>query len=113
MQVSSITRPALAALTVAILAGGASAALATPATDNNESGSAQTFTECMRSHGMPGFPTATITDDGLLTLDLEGTGFDPFSPEYRAALEACRSHLPADSQLPAEPSPPAPPPIPG
>jgi hypothetical protein len=72
-------------------------------------GPADGFTACMRAHGVPGFPDATVTPDGRLVLEPDAGAVDPFDAGYRAALAACADELPAGTDLPAPPHPPAPP----
>jgi hypothetical protein len=76
-------------------------------------GSPDDFTACMRGHGVPGFPDATVTPDGRLVLEPGARVFDPFDADYQAALAACADRLPAGTDLPAEPQPPVPPQPPG
>jgi hypothetical protein len=73
---------------------------------------AEDFTACMRAHGVPGFPDATITPGGRLLLEEGGAAIDPFDAGYRAALDACADELPAGIDLPEEPQPPRPPEVP-
>jgi hypothetical protein len=75
-------------------------------------GPADGFTECMRAHGLPGFPDATVTADGRLLLESATGAIDPFEAGYRAALAACANELPADIDPPTEPQPPTPPEVP-
>jgi hypothetical protein len=96
--------PARAAV---VVIGGAAAVLAL--TGAASAAAADDYTACMRAHGLPDFPAATVTDGGLLVLDPAGAGFDPFSQVYRAAATACAHALPTGAALPAEPRPPAPP----
>lgn len=114
MAISAIARPVLAGASVLIIVvAGASlgafssspvgaAVTATTAPD----GGGEAFTRCMRSKGLPDFPRATVDADGRVFLDLNGRRFDPFSREYRRALQACRSHLPDPIGLPGKPVPP-------
>ncbi|MQA60440.1 MAG: hypothetical protein GEU86_02890 [Actinophytocola sp.] len=54
----------------------------------------QEMAECMRANGVPEFPDPE-PDGGGLRLDAgPGTGIDPDSPEFKAAEEKCREHLP-------------------
>lgn len=48
------------------------------------------FAKCVRSHGEPGFPDPTPTG-----LDLNGTGIDPASALFQAAVRPCQHALPA------------------
>lgn len=76
-----------------------------PAPDD---GTGAAFTTCMRDHGVEDFPAATVTDDGRVVLDLDGTGIDPWADAYRVALDACEAELPDGTRLPDDPTPPAP-----
>jgi hypothetical protein len=68
----------------------------TPATTNSTSSAHSksfdpaAFSACMRKHGVPNFPDPD--SKGRLTLD--GTRFDPSSPQFRDAQQACRKLLP-------------------
>jgi len=94
-----------AALVGAVLAliPGASAHAATTATASSTGTAA--FTACVRAHGVADFPGVTVTSDGRVLIDLSasGTGFDPLSAAYRAAVEACAAKLPAGDSLPVAP----------
>lgn len=107
MAISFIRAGLATAVTAAVVTGtlvaGASTGSAAAATSSGED-----FTSCMRSHGLPDFPTTTFGANGQVTLQAGGTAFDPFSTTYREALRACSSHLPADSTMPAEPQVPEP-----
>lgn len=48
------------------------------------------FSECMRGHGVTGFPDPS----GGGGLNLDGTGINPFSPSFRAARSSCQRLLP-------------------
>ncbi|NJP98269.1 hypothetical protein HCN51_54120 [Nonomuraea sp. FMUSA5-5] len=67
------------------------------------------FTACMRSHGLPGFPEVTLSEDGPINLRIDGEPVDVLSEKYGAAVRACEPLLPAGFRLPAAPkAPPAP-----
>lgn len=90
-------------------AAGSTAAASTTSTTSTNSDpdrDADTFTACMRSHGVPDFPGVTIAADG--TVRLKGGNVKPVSAAYRAAARTCASSLPAGSELPNDPAPPAP-----
>jgi hypothetical protein len=48
------------------------------------------LSQCMRSHGVPNFPDPTLNG-----LDLNGSGINPTSPQFQAAIRACQHLLPA------------------
>lgn len=52
------------------------------------------FSRCMRAHGMRSFPDPTASDGSITIHVPSGSGLDPRSPAYRAALQACRRLLP-------------------
>jgi hypothetical protein len=63
------------------------------------------FSACMRSHGVPNFPTPSF-EGGAVRLSLKaGTGVDPRSPQFQAAQQACHTYLPGggDKNAPAGP----------
>ncbi|HEY3725603.1 MAG TPA: hypothetical protein VGL51_00415 [Solirubrobacteraceae bacterium] len=49
------------------------------------------FSECMRSHGVTGFPDPNPGGGGL---NIAGTGINPSSPSFQAARVACQKLLP-------------------
>jgi hypothetical protein len=51
-------------------------------------GSAASFMACMRSHGVPNFPSPK--PGGSFTIE-PGSGVDPNSPQYRSALASCQA----------------------
>jgi hypothetical protein len=53
------------------------------------------FAKCIRAHGVPNFPDPQQSG-GSLTLG-SGSGFDPSSPAFQAALTACESLSPGAS----------------
>jgi hypothetical protein len=52
------------------------------------------FSRCMRSHGVPNFPSPQISA-GRIALKLGGpnSGIDPQSPQFQKAQKACQSNL--------------------
>jgi hypothetical protein len=51
------------------------------------------FSRCMRSHGVPNFPSPNISG-GRISLKLgNGAGLNPSSPQFQAAQRACQSNL--------------------
>jgi hypothetical protein len=49
------------------------------------------FSQCMRSHGVPGYPDPTLTGQGI-SGNLQGAAINPDSPIVQAAVSACQ-HL--------------------
>jgi hypothetical protein len=70
-------------------------------TSSNSSTSTQELAEgvalaqCLRAHGEPSFPDPTIVSGGL-NFDFTGTS----TPQFKAAVSACRSAVPAGVKLP-------------
>jgi hypothetical protein len=53
------------------------------------------FSQCMRSHGLAGFPDPVQQSGGGISLSIkEGSGIDPGSPKFKAAEAACRKFAP-------------------
>jgi hypothetical protein len=56
------------------------------------------FSECMRSHGVPGFPDPKFSSSGggvRVTQKIgKSSGIDPGSPQFQAAQKACQGDLP-------------------
>jgi hypothetical protein len=62
--------------------------------------SALAYSRCMRAHGIRAFPDPNA--QGGINLNAgPGTGIDPQSPQYKAADQACKSLMPAQSPLSA------------
>jgi hypothetical protein len=64
------------------------------------------FSECMRSHGVPGVPTSfpgpvsgTPPSTGNFK-PVQGNGPNPGSPQWNAAQQACRSLAPSPVKVP-------------
>jgi hypothetical protein len=62
---------------------------------------ALTFAKCVRSHGVPGFPDPQPPGSGPTTQSQKGQGqgdttpqFDPASPPFKAAMQACQKYAP-------------------
>lgn len=53
------------------------------------------FAACMRAHGVPQFPSPIVTSHNVTIKISPGPGLNPNSPQYRSALNGCRSLLPA------------------
>jgi hypothetical protein len=51
------------------------------------------FAECMRSHGIAGFPDP-FENSHQIGLNLDGTGIDQSSPRFTAAQKACQPLMP-------------------
>lgn len=92
--------PALLAL-AACGAGGAGVANlggSSPSPSSGSSGSGSTsqsleaFSQCMRTHGVAGFPDPG--SGGRLAINANSLGMDPNSPTFQNAQKACQSHLP-------------------
>lgn len=94
----------LVAATSAVALAGCGGSASSSATDNPAAGaggapvSAQTansskaaqFSQCMRAHGVPAFPDPNA--EGSINLRVtKGSGLDPRSPTYQAALQSCKS----------------------
>jgi hypothetical protein len=48
------------------------------------------FAQCMRTHGVPGYPDPTFGTGGRVSQKIsKGSGVDPNSPQFRAAEKAC------------------------
>jgi hypothetical protein len=57
------------------------------------------FTACMRSHGAPGFPDPTIVQGGTAVGLNPPRGAAQNSPQFRAAVQACRRFEPGMAGL--------------
>lgn len=62
------------------------------------SGKKQTFSACMRSHGVPNFPDANA--NGGIAIDAS-SGIDPNSPQFQAAQKACQKLAPDSGKAPS------------
>ena len=47
--------------------------------------------ECMRAHGIAGYPDPALIDGGIHVPDLWTIGVDTHTPQFQAAGEACRA----------------------
>ena len=72
-----------------------------PAGGSNEH-SALAFSRCMRAHGITGFPDPDSQGNLALPKSGPGTKFDPKSPQFKAANNACKSLMPGGSMDPAQ-----------
>jgi hypothetical protein len=55
------------------------------------------FSECMRHHGVPNFPTPEFSSGGRVRMKVKAgssTGIEPGSPQFQAAQKACQSDSP-------------------
>lgn len=52
------------------------------------------FAQCMRDNGMPDFPDPQFSAGGVI-MGGPGSGIDPNSPEFEAAMQACRDKVPS------------------
>jgi hypothetical protein len=96
--------PAAAALACLILLAACSAGSSDPASDTGDGSAHSTalaYSQCMRSHGIKGFPDPN--SQGGITLNAgPGTGIYPNSPQFKAAQQTCRKLLPASNLSPAQ-----------
>jgi hypothetical protein len=69
--------------TTAAPAGGSGLSAQTPLAQ------AETYSQCMRSHGVPNFPDPVLTPGG--GYGYRTTGIDPNSAAFQGALQACRA----------------------
>lgn len=102
--ITGVLAGAVVAATAVTLSLTTGAGAATPAA-SEESTTADGFSQCMRDHGVTDFPDVTVTDDGRVVLDPDGTGVDVFSEIYREAREACADQLSDGAALPSVPEP--------
>jgi hypothetical protein len=79
-----------------------------PAQQAKAQESALTFSQCMRTHGVPNFPDPTFSGGGArLTLKAGGAnGIDPNSPQFKAAQKTCQSLMPGPRGAPGGGGPP-------
>ena len=63
----------------------------------NKGQSLEAFSQCMRQHGVTGFPDPG--SGGGLAVNAGSLGMDPNSSHFKAAQQACRSHLPNGGQV--------------
>jgi hypothetical protein len=66
-------------------------ASASPTSSGSAEAQALAYAQCMRSHGVAGFPDPTV-HNGSVGFDITpGDGVDENSPQYASARRACRS----------------------
>jgi hypothetical protein len=58
------------------------------------------FAQCMRSHGVPDFPEPS--EGKLIIKGTSKNGLNPGSPQFQAAMKACRSLAPAPKLSPQQ-----------
>jgi hypothetical protein len=65
----------------------------TPAQEQAAKAAALRFSQCMRSHGVTDYPDPQFGPGGRVALKLggPGSGFDPNSPSFQRAMNACAS----------------------
>ena len=56
------------------------------------------FAQCMRSHGVPGFPDPPASGQATPAAS-KGAGINPNSPQFQAAVRACQHVLPAGAHV--------------
>jgi hypothetical protein len=66
----------------------------TPAQSAADNAEGLRFSQCMRSHGVPGFPDPTTGPIGEQVINLRPAHIDPNSPALQAASRACRKVAP-------------------
>jgi hypothetical protein len=66
--------------------------------ENTTGATGQTFSACMRSHGVPKFPDASA--GGGIAIDAK-SGIDPSSPQFQAAQKACQKLAPNGGKAPS------------
>ncbi len=99
----AISRLILPVCCVAAIAGCGSSGAASGGTGTSATPSAAAesallrFSVCMRAHGVPDFPDPTV--GGGLHINL-GSGLNPKSPAFRAAMATCRKLLPGGGPHP-------------
>lgn len=83
--------------TVANLSG--SSPSASPGSSGSGSGShgLEAFSQCMRAHGVAGFPDPG--SGGTLAINANSLGMDPNSPTFQNAQKACQKDLPNGGQV--------------
>jgi len=64
--------------------------------------SALAYSRCMRAHGITGFPDPDSQGNFALPKSGPGTKFDPKSPQFKAANNACKSLMPGGQMDPAQ-----------
>jgi hypothetical protein len=72
---------------------------ASPGQVQQEQTEALKFAQCMRTHGVPDYPDPTVTSQGYSS-NLKNSGINTQSPQFLAAVGACRYLLPAGVAAP-------------
>jgi hypothetical protein len=52
------------------------------------------YSACIRENGVPNYPDPKTNAEGGIDLDAGASGFDPSSPQFKAAEEACKELAP-------------------
>ena len=58
------------------------------------------YTDCMRTHGEPNMPEPSVSGGSLHLAAPPGPGFDPNSPQFATANNACKHLLPTKGSSP-------------
>jgi hypothetical protein len=68
----------------------------TPSPEEQEQGlqEALAYSACIREHGVPNYPDPKPNADGGIDLNAGASDFDPSSPQFKEAEEACEDLLP-------------------
>ena len=66
--------------------------------NTNATGKKQTYSACMRAHGLPNFPDASA--EGGIAIDAS-SGLDPNSAQFKAAQRACAKLAPNEGKPPS------------
>jgi hypothetical protein len=89
------------ALAIAALASGCGSgspnATAAPSTSQSRYRQLVSFSQCMRTHGVPSFPDPVQNGNGSVGLEIRdspGSGISPKSPAFQSAQKACGKLLP-------------------
>jgi hypothetical protein len=72
---------------------------ASPGQVQQEQTEALKFAQCMRTHGVSNYPDPTVTSQGYSS-NLKNSGINTQSPQFLAAVGACRYLLPAGVAAP-------------
>jgi hypothetical protein len=67
---------------------------------NSMENSLLAYTDCMRTHGEPNMAEPTFSDGGVHVSATVGSGFEPNSPQFATANNACKHLLPKKGGFP-------------